>query len=190
MDDSDLLNYDVEPRCSMPSTGSNAASRALTITRSARMIFSAYRRDDFADPEMFILQLGTILERYSDEVIAFVSGPLTGIQRKCKFPPAIAEIVEMCDGEADAIARRARYAAMPKYMPMHRPLVRRHRANCLVHQGAPQYEAMVARSKAQGTSDQDWRSDPQGRGIWVAYGWLDDDGDRRLGNAAARVATR
>jgi hypothetical protein len=62
-------------------------------------VFGAYRRDEFADPENFIQQLGMILERYDDHVIERVTNPLTGIQRKCKFPPSIAEMVEACDAE-------------------------------------------------------------------------------------------
>jgi hypothetical protein len=61
------------------------------------MVFGSYRRDDFADPENFLVQLGMVLERYSDKVIETVTGPLTGIQRECKFPPSIAEFVEFCD---------------------------------------------------------------------------------------------
>jgi hypothetical protein len=61
------------------------------------MVFGSYRRDDFADPESFLVQLGVVLERYSDAVIETVTSPLTGIQRECKFPPSIAEFVEFCD---------------------------------------------------------------------------------------------
>jgi hypothetical protein len=160
------------------------------IARSARMIFSAYRRDDFADAESFVLQLGVILERYSDGVIGTVSHPLTGIARRCKFPPSIAEVVEACD---DAAASEARLAGGRLNFPR-RPLVKRHRANVLVHRGAPQYDAMLERSKTAGADLQDWRQDDEGRGLWVNVAWLWDMDDRRgakpVGRVAAQVARR
>jgi hypothetical protein len=73
--------------------------RSTWVGSKARLLFGAYRRDEFADPENFIQQLGMILERYDDQVIEHVTNPRTGIQRKCRFPPSIAEIVEACDAE-------------------------------------------------------------------------------------------
>lgn len=78
-------------------------SRKQTIIQAARMIFSAYRRDDFADPDMFVLQLGIVLERYPLEVIGEISHPLSGIQRRLKKPPSIADIVEAAE---DVMNRR------------------------------------------------------------------------------------
>lgn len=83
------------------STGSKDTSRAVRITRAARAIFSAYPRDDYADPDAFVLQLGMVLERYPDEVISEISHPLTGVQRRCKKPPTIAHIVEAAEGVID-----------------------------------------------------------------------------------------
>jgi len=48
-----------------------------------------------------------VLERYGDEVIDAVTSPNTGIQRTCKFPPSIAEVVEFIDEHI----RRAGFAA-------------------------------------------------------------------------------
>ena len=48
-----------------------------------------------------------VLERYGDEVIDAVTSPVTGIQRTCKFPPSIAEVVEFIDEHV----RRAGFAA-------------------------------------------------------------------------------
>jgi hypothetical protein len=47
-----------------------------------------------------LVQLGLVLEQYDDAVIRWVTSPLTGIQRQCKFPPSIAEVVEACDYNA------------------------------------------------------------------------------------------
>jgi hypothetical protein len=71
------------------------------------MVFGSYRRDDFAEPDGFLLQLGMVLERYDDKTIETVTSPLTGIQRECKFPPSIAEFVEFCD----EVRRRSTFEA-------------------------------------------------------------------------------
>jgi hypothetical protein len=77
------------------------------ITHQAKVVLAAYRRDDFADAEGFVVQLGVVLERYADAVISEVTSPLTGIQRQCKFPPSIAEVVEFCN----ECLRRSNYAS-------------------------------------------------------------------------------
>lgn len=62
-----------------------------------KILFSAYRKDDYADPEGYLVQIFIVLEQYPDKAIEAVTSPLTGIQRQLKFPPSIAEIVEECD---------------------------------------------------------------------------------------------
>ena len=57
------------------------------------------------------MQLGTILERYSDTVVERVTSPVTGIQARCSFPPSIAEVVEACDAEHRNDNYAAEYAA-------------------------------------------------------------------------------
>ncbi len=74
------------------------------------MLFSCYRQDQFQDPEGFLASLGLVLEQYPDEVIKHVTDPRTGIQRRSKWPPSIAEIVEACDECAAGIKRRERFA--------------------------------------------------------------------------------
>ena len=81
--------------------------RSAWINARAQMVLSAYRRDDFADPDSFRLQLGMVLERYPDPIIEDGTSPLTGIQRYCKFPPSIAEVVAYFD----EMKHRATYAA-------------------------------------------------------------------------------
>jgi hypothetical protein len=73
----------------------------------ARQILGSYRRDDFADPDSYLVQLGMVLERYDDDVIHAVTSPMTGIQRTCTFPPSIAEFVQFIDEHI----RRSTYAA-------------------------------------------------------------------------------
>jgi len=74
-----------------------ALDRSNWIKKCAQLILGSYRRDDFADPESYAVQLGMVLERYDDKVIEEVTSPVTGIQRNCKFPPSIAEFVEFID---------------------------------------------------------------------------------------------
>lgn len=61
------------------------------------MLLSAYRRDDYADPRGFVTQLGVVLEKYPEWVVRYVTSPDTGIQRRQKFPPSIAEVVSACE---------------------------------------------------------------------------------------------
>jgi hypothetical protein len=81
--------------------------RAAWILTNARRVFSAYRKDDFADPAGFLDQLLMVLERYDDATITWATSPITGIQRECKFPPSIAELVEFCDSRV----RQSSYAS-------------------------------------------------------------------------------
>ncbi len=151
---------------SRPSTN----SKASLIARQARILFSAYRRDDFADPEAFVLQLGVVLEAYADEVINTVTHPRTGLQRRCKFPPSIAEVVEACDSEAERIAKLKRYQDMGK--PALQPRPTQHRANVFVPATNSKYQALFDRSR---TADQrDYRFEDGRAGIWVPLGWLDE----------------
>jgi hypothetical protein len=72
-------------------------NRSDWVRKKAQIVLSSYRRDDFADPDSFAVQLAMVLERYPDSVVTEATSPLTGIQRACKFPPSIAEVVEFCD---------------------------------------------------------------------------------------------
>src|SRR5262245_50014082 len=78
------------------STPQTKSDNAL-VTRAIKMIFSAYRKDDYADAKGFVAQLGTILQTYPPSVVEHISSPMTGIQRKSKWPPNIADIVEACN---------------------------------------------------------------------------------------------
>lgn len=157
------------------------------ITRNAKAIFSAYRRDDYADPDSFVLQLGLVLEPYADEVIDYVCSPRTGIQRRCKFPPAIAEVVEACEAEATAVETRRRYASIPKpeFKRLAPPRAPGSLATIFVHADHRGYAEMVERAK--GADPRFWKLDEAGRpGIWVAFNWYDgfrNGGGRPMGFA-------
>jgi hypothetical protein len=61
------------------------------------MMFSGYPQSDFTDPVAAALSMCAVFEDYSDELIKFATDPKTGVQRKHKWPPKIAEVVEFCD---------------------------------------------------------------------------------------------
>jgi hypothetical protein len=104
-------------------TSSDSQAKAQLVARQIRVLLSAYRRDDFADPDGFVAQLGMILEQYPDDVIIYVTHPLTGIQRRIKFPPNIPEVVEACDDRV----RHLEIMARPKVSLNREPLpLRRH----------------------------------------------------------------
>lgn len=141
------------------------------ITHHARQIFSAYRKDDYADPDGFVMQLGAVLERYSDSVIATVCSPYTGIQRRLKNrPPNIGEVVEACDEEQqreESIRRQAQFRVVPRG-----PRPPAERANVLLRTDALLYQAMCDKAADPKTNPADWRWDENGKGIWVSLGWL------------------
>lgn len=79
------------------------------ILRCQRVLFSAYRTDQYADPDGFLTSLGAVLEQYPNEVVIYVTDPRTGVQRGSKFPPTISEIVEACDGRVADLHRQDRF---------------------------------------------------------------------------------
>lgn len=135
------------------------------------MIFSAYRIDQFADPEGFKVQLGAIMEQYPDEVIVYVSDPRTGIQRRSKWPPTISEIVEACDDHAELIERRKKPRREP--LPQLPPQLLRDRppgalANIFVPDTHHRYGKLVEWSKTADPPYWQFGAASDGRaGIWV-----------------------
>lgn len=121
----------------------------------------------------FVTQLGAILERYPDEVVEYVTDPMTGIQRKVKFPPSIAEVVEACDERVAVVERHKRYLALPPSQPRLAsdvPSRPRHRANIRVPHDAPQYQRMVEKANAPGADPLDFRW--EGSDLWVSLYWI------------------
>ena len=92
---------------SAPSTDAlqRQRSRKSLIERCQRIIFSGYRADQFSDPEGYIDSLNLVLGQYPNDVIKYVSDPRTGVQRGCKWPPTIAEIIEACEKRIAELAR-------------------------------------------------------------------------------------
>jgi hypothetical protein len=73
------------------------------------MLYSAYRTDQYADPDGFMASLGLVFSQYPSDVIEYVTDPRTGVQRGKVFPPSIAEIVSACDTRLADKARLRRY---------------------------------------------------------------------------------
>jgi hypothetical protein len=76
------------------------------IAKQIEVLFSAYRRADYADPVGFVAQLGAILEGYPEDVIVYVTSPQTGLQRRLTFPPSIPEVVKACDERVAELHRQ------------------------------------------------------------------------------------
>lgn len=83
--------------------------RQALILRSQRAIFSAWRTDQYPDPDGYMVSLGAVLEQYPDEVVLYVSDPRTGVQRASKWPPTISEIVSALDTRVSELARKKRF---------------------------------------------------------------------------------
>lgn len=77
------------------------------------LIFSAYRKDEWQDPEGFIAQLGLNLEQYPPEIVEYVTDPVTGIQTRSKWPPSLAEVVEACRAELEHRQKVAKFSSLP-----------------------------------------------------------------------------
>jgi hypothetical protein len=66
---------------------------------AARSIMNFFPRSDVADPNAYALGMAAIMSEYPQEVIARITDPRTGIVRRLKFLPRLAEIAEACDEE-------------------------------------------------------------------------------------------
>jgi hypothetical protein len=73
------------------------------------MMFSGYPQSDFTAPKEAAAAMCSVFEDYSDEVIRFATDPKTGVQRRCKWPPKLADVVEFCDERIAYIAKMNRF---------------------------------------------------------------------------------
>lgn len=131
------------------------------------MLLSAYRRDDYAAPKGFVAQLGAVLEKYPTQVVEVITSPITGLQRRLKFPPSIAEVVEACDAEA----ARMRVVGQAPVKIKHEPRQPVAKANVFVRAALPElYGKMIDRARDAPAGDYFMSDEPPG--IWVPYSWL------------------
>jgi len=143
------------------------------ILRCQLAVFSAYRIDQFADPDGFKTQLGAILEQYPDEVITYVCDPRTGIQRRSKFPPTISEMVEACDDHRAFLEKmRKQRPAFKERLPA--PLLRERQQGCLAQVFVPEGHARYAKlvEWTETAAPMWWKygdSSDGRRGLWVSH---------------------
>jgi len=175
-------------RRSTPSTGYSGLTKAQRIKRAAKILLSAYRTDNYADPEGFIAQLGVVFERYGADVADAVTDPRnsSALQVKHKFPPSLAEVAEACEAEQQKRYRYAEEIKRPKpqlnrpYTPP--PNYPGCRANVLVHPDAPQYGMVKALIESGTLDERDYLIDP--KGLRIALYVL----ETQLGRAGMRHA--
>lgn len=73
------------------------------------MIFGAYNRSEFSDPELAVANMVTMLAQYPAAVMTEACNPRTGIQARSKWPPKLSELRDECErvaGEFAACERR------------------------------------------------------------------------------------
>lgn len=85
-----------------------------TAKNAIRRLLSGYRRDEYADPELFVLQLGILLQAYPAEVVNHVTSHPHGLQFNQKFPPALAEVKEACDQRVAHLELVAKVGHLPR----------------------------------------------------------------------------
>ncbi len=136
------------------------------------MLFSAYRKDDFSDPEGFVTQLGVILGDFPEEVVTYITSPKTGLQRRSKWPPTISEVITACEDHQVHLERlrTRRPIAIQLPAPVMDRLLPGSLAKIFVPEGHDRYASLVTWSET--AQDPYWKfgMSSDGRsGIWVSY---------------------
>jgi hypothetical protein len=161
---------------SLPSSN----SRKALILRSLLALFTSYRLDQYADPDGFKTIMGAVLEGYPNEVVIYVCDPRTGIQRRCKWPPTVSEIVEACDDHRDFLERAARpKAKIPphKYDSRWDEKPQGALANVFIPEGHPRYAGLVEKVKDLGPMWWRFGNSSDGRpGIFIPLNIWDGSG--------------
>jgi hypothetical protein len=63
----------------------------------AAQLFGCYRRGDANDPDVYVAGVAAIFGEYPPEIVDYVCDPRTGLPRRLKWLPTMAEIAEACD---------------------------------------------------------------------------------------------
>jgi hypothetical protein len=87
---------DLNPAKSSDSDRDQLCPPAVAAQR-AGLLFGCYRKDDANDPDVYVAAVSAVLCDYSEAIVMAVTDPRTGIPRKSKWLPSIAEIAEVCD---------------------------------------------------------------------------------------------
>jgi hypothetical protein len=162
---------------SQQSTGSsqNSKERKELILSCQKAIFGGYRTDQYADPEVFMVSLGAVLEQFPDEVITYISDPRGGgIQRRTKWPPTISEVVEACEQHQEFLVkvrnvRPVSFKERPAPLLQDRP--QGYLATIFVPEGHVRYAKLVEWTKE--ARPVWWKfgvSSDNRKGLWVSRG--------------------
>ena len=95
------------------------------VLTQGRPLMSSYRKTDYQNPEGFIATLGSDPGGISAGDRGIRDRPEDGLQRRCKWPPTPAEVVEACAAEIGwrtKIAQNSGLSPVPKLPP---PIQRR-----------------------------------------------------------------
>ena len=79
------------------------------MAERTKILIGCYPAGKPNDPEIYTAAIASALANYPEEIVKRVTDPRTGIQRKCKFLPSVAEVIEACEEEMRPI--RARWRA-------------------------------------------------------------------------------
>lgn len=67
----------------------------------AAQLFGCYRKGEANDPDVYTAAVAAILAEYPPEIVDFVCDPRTGLPRRRKWLPTIAEIAEACEHQME-----------------------------------------------------------------------------------------
>jgi hypothetical protein len=151
---------------------SSSKASPATVSKAIQLLYSAYRRDDFADPEGFVTQLGVILSDFPEEVVTYVTNPRTGLQRRSKWPPTISEVLEACEGHQLHLERIRKYrpAVVAERLPAPPPGQQGSLASIFVPKEHARYPGLVAWTEAADPMFWKFDKSSDGRqGIWVSH---------------------
>ena len=120
-----------------------------------------------------MVQLGTILTDFSEEVVNYVTSPKTGLQRRSKWPPTISEVLTACEEHQEFLTKlRTPKPAFAERLPV--PLLHQrpqgYMAQIFVPDGHVRYQALCDRAA---NSDPIWwkygKASDGKHGIWVSH---------------------
>jgi hypothetical protein len=150
-------------RRSTPSNEYKGVSKAVVIARQIKILLSSYRRDDYADPEGFVTQVGALMERYPERVIVAATDPLNhrSIQRRHQFPPNFKEVADSLELEAAEQLKIAKALNVPAPVRKFDYVAPRNDpgcwVNCFVGQSSPSYAAALAFTESPNADKRAWR---------------------------------
>jgi hypothetical protein len=84
-------------------------SRSLAAER-ATILTGCYKRDEAADPEIFIRAATEMLAQYPEATVRKVTHPASGLPSKLKWLPSIAELKEACEDDIGYVRRNVERA--------------------------------------------------------------------------------